>query len=138
MATLEELEAQLAEMRKLIEAQTKRAAEADMQRQKESLRNGVREALIAQGADPRRVHLALPVLQSSGRVKLDGNGEPVFVFPERSGSPEMSAAEGAKRWLSTEDGKFFLPGASGQEIGGDKMAPNQELLNIVSRALGGL
>lgn len=115
---LKKLQAEQEKLLKQLEAQTKRAEEAETKRRQDLLSNTVRDALIAQGADAKRVAIAMSHLTSSGAIKLNDKGEPVFTFAEKWGPEEVAAAEGAKKWLATDEGKFFLP-PSGKQGTGD-------------------
>lgn len=114
---LKKLQADLDAMRKQAEAQSKRAEEAEQKRAAELLTSGTRDALIAAGADPKRVHLALPVLQTTGRVKLNDKGVPVMVFQRNGYEETLPIADGAKEWLGTDDGKLYVPPAGTQGTG---------------------
>lgn len=124
---LRKLQAEQEKLQKALEAQTKRAEEAETKRRADLLQNSVRDALIAQGADPKRLAIAMSHLTSSGVVKLNDKGEPVFTFAEKWGPEDVAAAEGAKKWLATDEGKFFLPptGKQGTGDGVQRNGPQQ-------------
>lgn len=115
---LKKLQAEQEKLLKQLEAQTKRAEEAETKRRQDLLQSTVRDALIAQGADPKRVAIAMSHLSSSGAIKLNDKGEPVFTFAEKWGPEDVAAVDGAKKWLATDEGKFFLP-PSGKQGTGD-------------------
>lgn len=112
------LQAEVEASKKQAAEQAKRAEQAEAKRSAELLTNATRDALIASGADPKRVHLALPVLQASGRIKLDDKGAPVMVFQRNGYEEALPVGDGAKEWLGTDDGKVFVP-PSGKQGTGD-------------------
>lgn len=115
---LRKLQAEQEKLQKALEAQTKRAEEAETKRRADLLQNSVRDALIAQGADPKRVALALPVLKERGTVRLDDKGAPVFTFQRNGYEESLDVTAGAKEWLSTDDGKIYMPPVGTQGTGG--------------------
>lgn len=141
---LAKLQAELEKMKRSAEVQAKRAEEAEQARRAEVLATGVREALTQAGADPKRVAIALSHLKAQGRVKLDKDGRPSFAFTRDWGEDLVDATKGASEWLSTEEGKFFVPpsGAQGTgdgagKPGGDGSKP-ADAHALVSQALGKL
>lgn len=107
---LRKLQAELDNERKAREAQTRKAAEAEAARQQELLQNKVRDALVANGANPKLVSVALNDLLARKMVRLNDKGEPVFTFRRSYGADEdVAVGDGAKEWLGTDEGKFFVP-----------------------------
>lgn len=118
------LQVKLAEMEAANKAAAKRAEEAEERRKAELLNNSIRDALIAGGADPKRVPLALPSLKERGIVKLNDEGKPVFLLKREWGDELVAAEDGAKEWLGTEEGKFFVPPKNTQGTGDRIEKPN--------------
>lgn len=108
------------EFRKLqakMQEQEQRAQRAEADRQAALLANGVRDALAAHGADAKRVPIALSHLREKGVVVLSDKGEPCFKFQRDWGEELVPVTTGAKEWLGTEEGKFFLPPTGAQGTG---------------------
>jgi hypothetical protein len=89
------------------------------------LHNSVRDALIANGADPAMTTVALNHLTASGIIKLNDNDEPVFTVEGKWGPEDFPAAEGAKRYLATEEGTCFLPPSRQQATSPQRGGPPQ-------------
>lgn len=111
------LQSKLAEMEASTKASAKRAEDAEAARKSELLATAVRDALAAGGADPKRLAIALSHLQAKGVVKLDDKGAPGFTFKREWGDEFVAAEAGAKEWLATEEGKFFVPATNKQGTG---------------------
>lgn len=107
------------DLKKKLEAQTKLREEAEAQRQKDLLSNTVRDSLIAAGADASFVPVAMNHLVATGLIKLNDKGEAVFTVAEKWGNEDVPAAEGAKKWLNTSEGKRFMPPTGKQGTGDD-------------------
>lgn len=122
---LKRLRAEMADLARKAEAQARRAEELEASRKSEALTNGVRDALLASGADPKRVSVALSHLRATQAVKLDEKGNPVFVVTREWGEDPMPAAKGAAEWLQTEEGKFFLPPTGAQGTGDRAGSPER-------------
>lgn len=116
------LQAELAKVQKTAEEQAKRAKDAEAAQKAEALANGVRDALVAGGADPKRVQIALSHLTATGRIKLDDKGQPAFAFTRDWGEELAPAAKGATEWLGTDEGKLFVPPV-GSQGSGDGVQP---------------
>lgn len=111
------VQAEFEEMKKKAKVQEERAEAAEAKRKQDLLANNARDALIANGADPARVAIAMSHLKATGRVALSDKDEPIFMFEEKWGPENVPVAEGAKRWLASEEGKFFLPPSNRQGTG---------------------
>lgn len=104
-------------------AEAARKAE-EAKRKSQALENAVREGLIAGGADPRRVEAAIALLERRGVLKLDDKDTAGFTFRRDYGADEfVPAPAGAKEWLQTEEGKFFLPPTETKGTGGGAGGP---------------
>lgn len=142
---IKRMRAEMAELKRQSEAQMRRAEEAEAARRSEALTSGVRDALLASGADAKRVSVALSHLRATQAVKLDEKGNPVFVATREWGEDLVPVSKGAAEWLQTEEGKFFLPpsGAQGtgdragspERTGGVAADPRQIALDALSRVI---
>jgi hypothetical protein len=93
---------------------------------------------------------ALAYLKSEGLVGRDEAGELKFFQPKDGYKDELEVAKGVKDWLSTEDGKFYLPpvGAQGsgstgarsvRRAGGSSPAEKQaEAASVLDQWIGGV
>jgi hypothetical protein len=119
------LQAQLEEQRRRsaeAEAAAKRAEET---RRANLVRQGLTDALVKNGADPKRVSFAVDSLLNRNVVKLNDKADALLWPMKRTWGedPNVTAEEAAKEWLSTDEGKFFLPPVGNQGTGDRGGAP---------------
>jgi hypothetical protein len=112
--------AELKRLRKRLEA-SEREREAEKKAREEQAAKAARdeersklsEALVAAGADAKRVRAAVALLHTEDRkVRRNAEGRIVFLADE---DDEQDLPAGVKAWLGTDEGKAFLPtrGAEG-------------------------
>lgn len=122
--------AKLAELEKQAEKLKQQAEASEAARKAELLKTSVRDALVAAGIDPARVGIALTHLQATGAIKVDDKGDPVWTVKTKFGDETRSPAEGAKEWLATDEGKFFVPPSqkqgTGDGVNRDSPAPRKD------------
>jgi hypothetical protein len=138
---------ELAKLRKRLERAEREREEEKRAREEESQKrlrdeeiSSLHKALTQAGADPSSVRFVVSTLYSEDkRIGRDAEGRIVF----RHDDEEMSLESGVKAWLSTDEGKRFLPprGASGSGAergspprmnGQRKMTPAEEGALILS------
>lgn len=100
-----------------VREQEEAAARAEIDRKANLLRSSVQDALVAGGADPKRAKFAVDTLIGSGAVKLDDKGQPVFGMKRSWGDEAVPVVDGAKEWLATSEGQFFVPPVGAQGTG---------------------
>lgn len=103
------LAAELAEEKKKREATEAKAREQEVAQKAEHLRQRLTDALVTGGADPKRVRIAVNDILAQGKVKYDDQGAIVWLTKETWGEDSVPVADAAKKWLGTDDGKFFVP-----------------------------
>lgn len=93
----------------------------------ESRKMSIRDALIANGADPKKVPVALNHLLASGSVKVGADGKAVFATQTKWGPEDLDPTAGTKAWLDSDEGKMFLPpignAGTGTGVGGNGKQP---------------
>ncbi len=105
------MQKQLAELKAQTEAANARAAAEAAKARDVALRQRLAEELQKHGVDAKRVKHAIGYLVDAERaVKFDGETDDI-VF----GNDAIDLASGVKSWVSSDEGKFYLPpsGASG-------------------------
>lgn len=114
----QKLKAEVAASNKLAEDNRRKAEESEAKRVAEAADAATKSALLAAGADPKRVHIAMSHIKTSGATRLV-DGAPNFVTKSQWGEELAPVADGARAYLDSDDGKMFLPptGSSGT---GDK------------------
>jgi hypothetical protein len=128
------------EIREAREAQKLEA----QQRKQDALNVSVRDALIAAGVDPKRVGIAMNHITASGIIKDNEDGHPGFAFRDGFGEEIKPINEGAKQWLASEEGKFFVPPVTGSGTGtgvggtGGKSGSNASAMALLGKAAGDL
>ena len=138
------------ELKKLREQSDALAKERDSERQRArdgALHNSVLEALQAKGVSGHQAKLALGHLTKvagSTRYSTDSPNEVVFVNAD---GEEMPLKDGVSSWLSTDEGKFFLPprgvngsgdrpGGKGPQTAQSKLTP-ESLAALIAGYTGG-
>lgn len=147
---MKQMRAQVAQMTAQMQADREARQKAEAAQQRERLHNATRQALLDQGADPKRVQVALHHLNAEGVVTLNESGDPVFRSTNEFGVVEdVAVGEGAKAFLGSDTGKMFLPatgangtgtgvGGSGGPSSGPTFGPDDDLSqgDLLSIVLG--
>lgn len=122
-----------------LERETKEAKEAaaseKAQRETAEQLNAFETAAIAAGVAPERVRGARAVLHlEEKRIGYTTDGKPGLKFNRKGYDEILPMADGLKEWLSTDEGKAYLPPTGSQGTGGGKGAPNTTTNGEVSAA----
>lgn len=92
------------------------------QRRADALRTDVLKHLGEGGIAGKRLNAAVAVLYQNGRVKVDGDGQHLFVDED---GLDVPLKDGIGTWVTSDDAKLFLPPkdvrGSGDKGGGDKL-----------------
>lgn len=135
------MERKLAEVEAAHKAALQAAADEKAKARTSALHTAAREALIKAGADPARIHLAMPAITAAGQLDYDGD-RPGWRGKDHLGLDavlDMDAA--AKAWLATSDGKLFVPPADTRGTGdgnGDRNAQRSGTASGIRNADGSL
>jgi hypothetical protein len=130
-AKLKQHEAALAKLRELEEERAKERAQAQAAEERAT----ITEALTQAGAV--NIKGAIALLKADGRIVRDEKGQLVY----RDEYEDVPVAEGVKRWLATEEGRFYQAprnaagsGGSDSKVNGtsSKLTPEEALRRLAS------
>lgn len=155
-------ERDLAKLRAELDAM-KATAEADKAKaQRAELKRAATDALVAAGVRKEAVPLLVSHLTSEDggrRIRLNDEGQAVFVMGEGDDADEMALKDGVASWAKTDEGKAYLApkpaaGAASQQVPGvqartvgqpasngqaaqARSAADRELFNAIMGEMGG-
>lgn len=115
----DETSKKLTQLQQMLEEQTNKAQKAEEAQKLERLLNIAREKLGSNGIPGDRIPIAMAYLHDQNKLfTYDDNGTPGFKGRDKWGAEAvLPIEEGIKSWLSSTEGKFFLPPVDKQGAG---------------------
>lgn len=120
-----QLEKTLSSLQKELQTERDNRLKLEQQRKEEGERSLLSKTLEAAGITATQQRAAIAFLRSEGKVRATDEGQLIFVDEDGS---EAELGKGISKWITTAEGKVFLPatgaqGAGTQNSGRQRNAP---------------
>ena len=131
---------QMDELKAANEAERRARIDAERKAIVDGNRSKVRDALVKAGVPADRLHLAMPAIEASGALILDGDKPGWKGKDQYQVDTVLDFDAGAKAWTATADGKHFLPAVDARGTGdnGGARGGTQHVASKIRNADGSL